>query len=246
MRLFRADLHTHTVLSPCGDLEMSPKNIIAEAKKREIDIIGITDHNSTKNSRVAKEIGEEHGVFVLCGAEVTTNEEIHVLTFFEDFEKLNCFQKYLDEYLIPIKNDVQKFGYQVIVDNEDVILGYEDKLLINALDRNIYQIEKRVHELEGILILAHIDRSRNSIIGQIGFIPDDLKVDAIELSKYVNKIDYVKQNNYLSKYPIVQSSDAHYTKDIASVHTVFEIDKPSFKEIKLALQSSKSRKILTT
>lgn len=81
MNQYKADLHIHTLLSPCGDLEMSPRNIISAAKQRGLHIIGITDHNSTFQAPLVKELGQEAGLFVLCGAEVTTREEIHCLAF---------------------------------------------------------------------------------------------------------------------------------------------------------------------
>ena len=46
---FKADMHIHSVLSPCGDIEMSPSAIVAQAKAKGLDIIGLTDHNSTLN-----------------------------------------------------------------------------------------------------------------------------------------------------------------------------------------------------
>ena len=45
MNRFRADLHNHTLLSPCGDIEMTPAHIVEAALTKGYDIIGITDHN---------------------------------------------------------------------------------------------------------------------------------------------------------------------------------------------------------
>ncbi|RMD59308.1 MAG: PHP domain-containing protein, partial [Nitrospirae bacterium] len=53
MGCFVADLHVHTCLSPCADIDMSPLRIIEKAKSKSIDIIGITDHNSSENAEVA-------------------------------------------------------------------------------------------------------------------------------------------------------------------------------------------------
>ena len=69
---FRADMHIHSVLSPCGDIEMSPSAIVAKAKEKGLDIIGLTDHNSTLNADVTRRLGEKAGLHVLMGAEVTT------------------------------------------------------------------------------------------------------------------------------------------------------------------------------
>ena len=97
--IYKADLHIHTVLSPCGDLDMSPSMIIDQALIKELDIIGITDHNSTKNAIVCKEIGERNNIFVMMGAEVTSKEEVHCLCFMPNEEKLSEFQEYLETNL---------------------------------------------------------------------------------------------------------------------------------------------------
>jgi len=110
MKYFRADLHIHTVLSPCGDLEMSPGNIVSEAALRGIDIIGITDHNTTRHCDLVKRLAAEKRIFVMQGAEVTTKEEVHCLAFFENTDALNKFQEYLDSNLPEILNDPSKCG----------------------------------------------------------------------------------------------------------------------------------------
>ena len=43
------DLHMHSVLSPCGDLGMTPNNIVGMALLKEVDYIALTDHNTAKN-----------------------------------------------------------------------------------------------------------------------------------------------------------------------------------------------------
>jgi predicted metal-dependent phosphoesterase TrpH len=118
MRDFRADLHIHTVLSPCGDLRMSPANIISEAVKKGIDIIGITDHNTTKHCGLISRLAAQHGIFTMTGAEVTTKEEVHCLAFFENSDTLEIFQNYLDDNLPEIMNVPEIFGDQVEVDED--------------------------------------------------------------------------------------------------------------------------------
>ncbi|MEE4199019.1 MAG: PHP domain-containing protein [Bacteroidales bacterium] len=244
MKLFKADLHTHTVLSPCGDLEMSPLNIILKAKEKGIDILGITDHNSTKNCKVLEEVAEEYDLFILKGTEVNTREEAHCLAFFESDDELSDFQQYIDEHLPNIKNDIKKFGYQVVVDKDENILEHVDRLLISALDVSIEQIEKKVHELHGIFIPAHIDRSRYSIISQLGFVPGDLNFDALELSKFVSGNDFVRNNGYLADYPLIQSSDAHFLENIGDCTTGFYLQNRSFDEVRQAFKKENNRKII--
>lgn len=153
MKQFRADLHIHTILSPCGDLEMSPINIIQRAKALCIDIIGITDHNSTLHGPLTHKIGAQQGVMVLTGAEVTTKEEVHCLAFFETDEKLTTFQEFLDDKMPNILNDKSKFGEQIVVDEDENIIDEPQKLLISALSAGIDEVESMVHHLDGLFIL---------------------------------------------------------------------------------------------
>ena len=244
MQTFRADLHIHTVLSPCGDLEMSPANIVHAAKEKNIDIIGITDHNSTKQCEVIKQVACSEGIFVMAGAEVTTKEEVHCLTFFETNEKLLEFQQYLDLYLPDIKNDTKLFGYQVVVDKEENIVEEEDRLLISALDQSLEDIEKKVHQLGGLFIPAHINKSKFSIISQLGFVPADLQFEALEISKHVSKIDFLSKNRYLNKFTFIQDSDAHYVENIGDTSTRFLMKEISFEEIRMALAGINGREVI--
>ena len=234
--IYRADLHIHTVLSPCGDLEMTPLQIIAKAKERGLHIIGITDHNSTRQCAEIKKVGAREGIFVLCGVEVTTREEVHCLTFFEEENALQEFQQFLDDNLPPIQNDVKKFGYQLIINEHEEILDEAPFLLITAINKSINEIETEVHRLKGIFIPAHIDKMQNSILSQLGFLPPDLTVDALELSKRANKEQFLEKNNYLRKYPFIQSSDAHLVEDIGCVYMELEMPEINFDEIKKALK----------
>lgn len=162
MMVFKADLHIHTVLSPCGSLEMSPAQIVKSAVENQIDIIGITDHNSTRQCRTVISEAQKAGITVYCGAEVTTKEEVHCLAFFEDIETLDKFQLYLDQYLPEIQNNPDLFGYQVVVNESEDIIFEEERLLISAISRNINQVEEEVHRLKGILS-RHMSIKQNTV-----------------------------------------------------------------------------------
>ena len=244
MKIFKADLHIHTVLSPCGDLEMSPSNIIRFAKSKQLDIIGITDHNTTRQCAVIRELGQAEGIYVLCGAEVTTKEEAHCLAFFETTESLAAFQLYLDAHLPEIKNNPDLFGYQVAVDADDQIVFEEERLLISAIDQSIEKIEQKIHELNGLFIPAHINKGKNSIISQLGFIPDDLNIDALELSRHISKEEFISKNKYLKNQVFIKSSDAHITGLIGETTTGFEMEAVNFKEIKMALHNIDNRRVI--
>jgi len=244
MHPFKADLHIHTILSPCGDLEMSPDAIVAKAVEQNLDIIAITDHNSTRQAKLVKQLAEPLGVRVFCGAEVTTKEEAHVLAIFEEDDSVDQFQLYLDLHLPDIKNDVRKFGYQVAVDENNDIVFEEERLLISALDQTVEEIEKKVHELNGLFIPAHVDKFKFSIIQQLGFLPFDLKVDAIELSPRTMAEDYKLQNSYLKNHTFINNSDAHFLEQIGTSFTYFYMMHRNLSEMKLALANQQDRFVL--
>ena len=244
MNRFKADLHIHTVLSPCGVLEMSPTNIIRAAKSKQLDLIGITDHNSTRQCAVVRKLGLKEGIYVLCGTEVTTKEEAHCLAFFDTTESLEAFQVYLDAHLPEVKNNPDLFGYQVAVDADDNIFFEEDRSLLSAIDQSIEKIEETIHSLNGIFIPAHINKSKNSVISQLGFIPDDLKYDALELSKHISREDFISKNKYLKDNVFIKNSDAHLLELIGETTTVFVMEALNFEEIKKALHHIDNRTVI--
>ncbi|MCL3780442.1 PHP domain-containing protein [Prolixibacteraceae bacterium JC049] len=236
MTVYRADLHIHSVLSPCGDLEMSPVNIIEQAKAKKIDIIGITDHNSTRQCQVIKKLGEEQGILVLCGAEVTTKEEVHCLAFFEKDEELALFQEFLDAHLPNIPNKPNLFGYQVSVNRNEEIQFEEERLLISALDVGIDQVAEKIRMHNGLFIPAHIDKPSNSLFSQLGFIPPQLKADAFEFTGKQSR----KQMEMLGlpkNATLITSSDAHLPEDIGKRFTQFHMEHLCFQGIQQALQN---------
>jgi PHP family Zn ribbon phosphoesterase len=243
MNKYRADLHIHTVLSPCGDLEMSPANIIEKALEKDLKIIGITDHNTTRHCNLISKLAESSGIFVLMGAEVTTREEVHCLSFFENNDQLSEFQVYLEQHLPRIPNNTKKFGYQVVVDENEQIIEEVEYLLLSALDQSIEKVENKVHSLGGIFIPAHIDRPSYSIISQLGFIQTDLSIDALEISA-ICKAETIPSLVAKQKgTTIIRNSDAHYIDHIGKVFTTFEMEHCSFSEIKLALHGIYGRKV---
>ncbi len=244
MNEYHADLHVHTVLSPCGDLEMSPRNIVRQAVIKKIDILGITDHNSTYHTKVIYDLAREEGIEVYFGCEVCTREEVHCLALFESHVLCQSFQKFLDEHLSDVKNNPERFGYQVVVDKNENIIKQVDKSLISGLKASIEEVEREVHRLKGIFIPAHIDRPYSSIISQLGFIPMDLNIDAVEISKNVIFNDFVGKNKWVEKYTIVQNSDAHYLGNLGDVTTLLRMESTSFNEFRKALKNEDGREVI--
>ena len=243
MLKLKVDLHIHTVLSPCADLDMSPRNIVKAALDNGLHVIGITDHNSTLQCPIIQKIAADCGILVLAGAEVTSREEVHNLVFFETDEKRLLFQHFIEKKQKKIKNNPKNMGYQVLVDENDNILKEIDHYLGMALDAGIDEIAEMVHSLNGLYIPAHINRTRYGLISQLGFVPTDIKADALEIFNRTSIQQFLKENNQLNDFTFVRDSDSHYINNVGMFYSTFNVEQPSFAEIKLALKRERGRKV---
>ena len=241
LKAFKADLHIHTCLSPCTELDMSPKRIIAKTRKKEMDIIGICDHNSSENSLAVIKAAKKTNINVFPGLEVTSQEEVHVLALFDEIENALKLQEYVYENL-PGENDEEAFGVQVIVNEKDEVLGFNNKLLIGATTIPLEEIIRLIHSFNGIAIASHIDRESFSLISQLGFIPENLELDALEISSDMTIKEAKK--SFENNYPITCSSDAHYPYDIGKGFTSFLLKDGTVAEIKKALKNEEGRKLI--
>ncbi len=231
MKSLSYDLHIHSCLSPCGDLDMTPQNIVAMANLKGLDVIAITDHNSCKNCEATMKVAEYYDLVVIPGMEITTFEEVHILCLFYDITSATNFDKYVYNHLLPIKNNEKIFGSQLICDSTDNITGKVENLLINSTDIPLDSLYDLVTLHNGIVIPAHLDKSSTSIISNLGFIPPDSNFTCVEL-KDLNNLEKLKQSNpILEDCEIICSSDAHYLGDINEpIHNLF-VDDKSIKSI---------------
>jgi 3',5'-nucleoside bisphosphate phosphatase len=243
-RRIKADLHVHSCLSPCADLDMSPREIVKTAKRRGIDLIGLCDHNSAENVLAAKKAGEQAGVIVLGGMEVTSAEEAHLLTFFDDDAELREFQEYIYQHL-PGKNDPQAFGLQVITDEEDGVTGFSEKLLIGATTLSAEKIVEKVRAAQGgsVVLAAHVDREAFSIIGQLGFIPPLLKLDGLEISARTTAAAARERFPDCRNHPLITASDAHRPQDIGKATAWLTVENGTAREIGNALAGRDGRNV---
>ena len=240
LKEFRIDLHVHTCLSPCADLTMLPGAIVERAKKRDLDGIGICDHNSTENVAAVRKAGDKEGLQVLGGIEITSREEVHLMGFFGSDDALGKMQGLVYENL-PGKNNLDVFGEQVVVDENDKVIDSNTRLLMGATNLAIDEVVRLIHDLEGLAIASHVDREGFGIIGQLGFIPPELPLDALGLSARCNAGD---AEGYKSHgLPLVRSSDAHLPGDIGKAYSRFLLDTFSFREIVMAFGNIDGRKV---
>ena len=203
------DLHIHSCLSPCGDEDMTPSNIVGMSALKKLDVIAVTDHNSCKNCPAVIKLANAFGITALPGMELTTMEEVHVLCLFAELSDALRFNEYVSDRLMKIHNNEAVFGKQEICDEEDRVTGTEPYLLINATMISFDALGQLMKEYQGIYIPAHIDKSSNSVLSNLGFIAPEADFMAAELADITKYDKLSEQNPYLKKCNIITDSDAH-------------------------------------
>lgn len=204
------DLHIHSALSPCGDNDMTPNNIVNMSLIKGLDVIAVTDHNSCGNVRAVMEVAGDN-LLVIPGMEVETSEEVHVVCYFPDIESAEAMWEEVKKNMQGVENKEEIFGEQLYMDAEDNVTGKEKLLLVTATKLSIYDVVELARKFNGVAVPAHIDRSSYSVLANLGFMPDDLDVSTIEITpKNRQKL----QDDYRN-YLILSNSDAHYLEDIS-------------------------------
>lgn len=208
------DLHLHSCLSPCGDDDMTPANIVGMASLKGLNVIALTDHNSCRNCPAAMFHGNNYGVIVIPGMELCTAEEVHVICLFPTLEQALAFDTYVYEHMLPILNKPEIFGKQEIINEADERIGIVDNLLINATDISFEKAFPLVTSFGGIAYPAHVDKSTTSLLSNLGFVPPDSVFTCAEFQNLKNLHVISKTHSYFRGCNILSNSDAHYLEDI--------------------------------
>ncbi|WP_296118615.1 PHP domain-containing protein [uncultured Eubacterium sp.] len=215
MKTLTYDLHLHSCLSPCGDNDMTPAMIAGMAKVIGLDLIALTDHNSCKNCPAISRAASAYGILFLPGMELTTAEEVHVLCYFPSMDTAMSFDHCVSDHLPAIPNKPAIFGDQLICDEEDQILGQEERLLISATDIPFDAVYDLVCQYNGIMVPAHINKSSTSLLGNLGFIPEGSRFSCAEVKNDSDWPLLQQQYPYLTECNHLCSSDAH---NLNSIH----------------------------
>jgi PHP family Zn ribbon phosphoesterase len=239
-RSFRCDLHVHTCLSPCADMEMYPRAVVEKSIAKQLDIIAICDHNAMENVQFALRSVEGKPLTVLPGMEITSSEEVHLLALFDRLGDLMKMQNIVYDHL-PGTNREEIFGCQAIVNDLDEIEGFNDRFLLGATELPLLEIIHQIHGFGGLAIASHIDRQGFSIIGQLGFIDPDIPLDALEVTYRTGIRGARSKYPELSRFPFVESSDAHFIKDIGQGVTTMFLERGTISELKMAFEHRRGR-----
>jgi len=217
------DLHIHTSLSPCASDDMTPNNIVNMALLKGLDFIAVTDHNSVGNVEAVMKCASDKDIVVIPGMEIESSEEVHLLCLFKTMESAAQMELFVKKHLPDIKNRPDIFGEQILYDEADNIIGYNENLLITATSLSVNRIKELADSLGGIVIPSHVDRDSFSIISNLGFIPEDLDFNIIEISKSISRDDVYHKFPYTKKYKVISNSDAHELYQISEPEEYFEL-----------------------
>jgi hypothetical protein len=205
--MFKFDLHIHSCLSPCGDLESSPSAIVRAAKAAGLDGIMLSDHNSSRNCPALAEVCRREGFKCLFGMEVTTSEEVHCLAVFDTLQQAAAMTDTVYAALPKRENVPDVFGYQAVVNADDEVEELDSHMLAAPTRLSLREVGVRIHEIGGLFIAAHMDRSVFSVTSQLGGLAGDEGFDAVELSRHADALSWRPKAKGL---PVIRSSDAHY------------------------------------
>lgn len=219
--MYRADLHIHTSLSPCASFEMTPRAIVRAALERGLGIIAICDHNTADAAGLVEKTAAGR-LYVMPGMEITTAEEVHVTALFPDRNSaLTAGSKVKNSLCVRKKTGV-----------------LNDVYASSATTMSLAECVKTIKAHGGIAVAAHADRPSFSVFSQLGFIPEDAGFDAIEITAASSG----PRGLFVTGLPIVASSDSHCLWDVGTIFTVFELKKPVWEEVFLALKSGGKRR----
>ena len=223
MTRYYYDLHIHSCLSPCGDDDNTPNNIAGMATLCGLNVIALTDHNTSKNCPAFFKAAKKYGIIPIAGMELTTSEDIHVVCLFEELEDAMRFDEYVTSSRMLIKNRKEIFGEQIILDENDERIGEIEHLLTNASGISITDVKDIVTNFGGVCYPAHVDRDANGAIAILGTLPTDCGFSYYELRDKEN-IHVYSEKYGIAEDRFIISSDAHYLTSMRDKENYFDID----------------------
>lgn len=221
MKRIRADLHIHSVLSPCASLDMSPRAIVSRALEMGLQLIAITDHNSMGNALRIGPYARKQGMGFLYGIEAQSREEVHLLAYFSESSQAEGFTAALEPSMPILPNNPDFFGDQFFVDETDEILGSENRQLISSLDLDLDELTEMIRRYEGVPVPAHIGADQFGVYRNLGFLPPCLADCPLETDYKTGFETLQKMDAKLDLQRLICSSDAHYLEDIGRGQTHF-------------------------
>lgn len=221
---------------------MIPPLIVQQAIANGINLIAITDHNSTANALAVIKAAQGSNVHVLPGMELQTREEVHILCLFDNIESAEKWHSLVAETLPPIKNNPDFFGEQFVVDETGDYIRSETQLLAASSSLTLKEAAELVASLGGLFIPSHIDRQAYGLLPVLGLLPQDVHFDAMEISRHTTPEEICTRYPPVKGMPLIQGGDAHYLHEIVGANE-FHIQNPTIGELRMAFNKQGGREI---
>lgn len=243
LKTYIADLHVHTIVSPCAAVEMIPPLIVQAALARGINLIAITDHNTSANVGAVQQAAREVDLTVLAGMELQTREEVHLLCLFNTLDQLLCWQEVVDAHLPELENNIEYFGEQFVVDETGKFIRRETRLLLTSANISLEAAVTGVLKLGGIAIPAHVNRTAFSLLANLGFVPPDVPFAALEISRHLTPAQAREKFPQLKQCALLQNGDVHHLDEFLGFNRC-QLAAPTISELQLALRSEQGRSLV--
>lgn len=243
LKPFLADLHIHTVLSGCAEVEMIPPLIMERAQRLGLSLIAITDHNACHNVEAVIEASAGTGIHVLPGMELQSKEEVHLLCLFDTVHQCRQWQQEVFKKLPALSNKEDLFGAQFVVDSSGEWIRSEDRLLATSADMALEEVVAEVRSRGGMVIPAHVDRPSFSLLANLGFVPESLEVEGLEVTPQFTLTAGLAQWPQLKRWCLIIDGDAHRLQEMQNC-TLFKMAAPRVDEIHLALKGEQGRRVI--
>lgn len=231
------DFHIHSCLSPCAEDDMTPANIAGMARVNGLDAIALTDHNTCRNCAAFLHAAKHYGIFAVCGMELTTAEEVHVLCYFPDLIHAMAFDNLVRSRQMALPNQPDLFGNQLLYGNNDQCAGTFEPLLITATDISFSELPSLITAYDGFYIPAHVEKKSDSLLSNLGFVPEGSTFHSYEINHPGQQRHIETMHPYFQSCIPVSDSDAHRLTEIKDSANPcrLEVSDLSFEGIREAL-----------
>lgn len=166
----RLDLHVHTPASKCYSApDHTPEEIVQAAVDKNLSAIAITDHNTAAWIDAMKQAAHGTDLVIFPGVEISLSEGFHVVGLFDP----GADQKQIESFLGAI--DITTAEH-----------GKHDALCTQSP----YEVVKKIHERQGLAVLAHIDRPKGAFEEKATAHEDGKISVPADCSKLFNEAEY--------------------------------------------------------
>lgn len=215
---------------------MVPTLICSKVKEKNIQIFSIVDHNSCNNLESFEKVCE---AVLIPGIEVTSSEEVHVLGYFPSIESVKNFYGIFREHFPKVRFDSESLGYQLLVNEKDEFVAFEEDYLLVASDLDLSEVIELILKLGGVPAYAHIDR-QFGVLYQLGIFPQN---DVVKLAEVRTKEGW--KTTIKSGYVPLTNSDAHRPDEIGCRFTRFDVEDGDRKKLFELLANPTRNRVLT-